>query len=78
MISFFPQEPKVMSLFLGFSIRLSPFIEGKARTCYRLTNKNKTGYMDKSDFSEMADCFTLEFKLNEKACEEIRGWLVHG
>ena len=58
--------------------KLSPFIEGKARTWYRLTNKNKTGYMNKSDFNEMADCFISEFKLDEKSGEEIRGWLVHG
>lgn len=58
--------------------KLSPFIESKARTWYKLTNKNKTGFMDRSDFSKMADSFISEFKLDDKAGEEIKGWLVHG
>ena len=34
--------------------------------------------MNRSDFNEMADSFISEFKLDEKAGGEIRGWLVHG
>lgn len=58
--------------------KLSPFIERKVRTWYRLTNKNKTGYMDRSDFNKLADSFILEYSLDDKTGGEIRGWLVDG
>ena len=58
--------------------KLAPFIESKARTWYRLTNKNKTGFMDKSDFNDMAETFIKEFKLDEKTGNELRAWLVDG
>lgn len=58
--------------------KLPPFIEGKVRVWYRLTKKHKTGFMSKSDFNEMADCFISEFKLDEQSGNEIRSWLVDG
>ena len=58
--------------------KLPPFIEGKVRLWYRLTNKNKTGFMSKNDFNEMADTFISEFKLDDKIGKEIRSWLVDG
>ena len=58
--------------------KLPLFIEGKVRLWYRLTNKNKTGFMSKMDFNEMADSFISEFGLAEKTGKEIRSWLVDG
>ena len=58
--------------------KLSPFIEGKVRLWYRLTNRNKTGFMAKTDFNEMADTFISEYKLDDKTGKEIRSWLVDG
>ena len=57
---------------------LTPFVERKARAWYRLTNANKTGYMDRADFNKMADTFISEFELGEKQGAEIRAWLVDG
>ena len=58
--------------------KLEPFIEGKVRLWYRLTNKNKSGFMTKSDFNDMAEAFISEFKLDEATGKEIRSWLVDG
>ena len=58
--------------------KLPPFIEGKVRLWYRLTNRNKTGFMGKADFNDMADTFISEYKLDDKTGTEIRSWLVDG
>ena len=58
--------------------KLVPFIESKARLWYKLTNKNKTGFMDRTDYNKMADTFISEFKMDSKTGAEIRAWLVDG
>ena len=37
--------------------KLVPFIESKARLRYKLTNKNKTGFMNRTDYNKMSDTF---------------------
>ena len=56
--------------------KLVPFIESKARLRYKLTNKNKTGFMDRTDYNKMVDTFISKFKMDSKTGAETRAWLV--